>query len=319
MILVREDAPMQGRRRQNAVSARVVAVAFVLLGPAIAVAALLAEAEPYVLAFAVIAYVCIAGPIFLAAASTSGSPQEKHRSFRVTPPWHMEGKRVKRRLLWSAYLGYLAGGLGALAVMVLTVLGIARLKPAEAGVPGDRIWESLLIMGLPLGAYCLALLAARGVFVRLGWMTREEAQPFPFRMQTHRWPDSWLEPLDERESPERDAPEERAAGPTVLSLITMVLSASTFLGILIYQAAFQDMFSNADSAFPAFSRLALAPAVPWLFGGFLLATMVIDLGAPRRLARECNRLAFGVAATVFAFYLVASLFPLAALVGEIAD
>lgn len=310
---------MPGRRGQDAVSARALAVAFVLLGPAIAIAALLAEVEPYVLAFVLIAYVCIAGPIFLAAASTSGSALGKHRSFRITPPSHMEGKRVKRRLLWSAYLGYVAGGLVALAVMVLTVLRIGHLKPAEAGVPGDRLWESLLIMGLPLGAYCVALLAAKAVFVRLGWMTRQEAQPFPFRMQTHRWPDSWLEPLDETESPERDDPEERAAGPTILSVVTMLLSAFSLVGVLFYQVGFGDMFPNPSKAFPALCRLALTPAVPWLFGGFVLATMVIDLAAPRRLAREWSRLAFGVAAAVFAFYLVASLFPLAALVGEIAD
>ena len=112
----------------------------------------------------------------------------------------MEGKRLKRRLLWIACLSYPL----ALVTMGLTfaalVLLLARVRIAARG----NIWEGPLCIGVCAGVGCLTLFLLKVLYVRLGWMTREESRPFPFQMQKDRWPDSWLEPTDRQENPDED-------------------------------------------------------------------------------------------------------------------
>jgi len=194
---------MAAARDQGAVSLATAAAAFVAVGCVIVVGAILADVEPYVLKFSLWAYVGIAAPLLIAAVVGKRTTKKGHRSFRLSPLPYMEGKRVKRRLLWIVNLTYFVSFLLAIGVMVLTGTAILHFAPRIQHVPGRVLWEPLLFIGPPLAGFFLALFVFKVVFVRLGWMTREEARPFPFRMRRHRWPDSWLEPIDEGESTER--------------------------------------------------------------------------------------------------------------------
>src|SRR3990172_3379691 len=169
---------MKLSRTSHAVSAATAAVAFALLGCGIALCGILAGVGAGVLKFFLVAYACVAGPLFFAAAMSSKSAPGKHRSFRPTPHPSMEGKRLKRRLLWIACLSYPL----ALVTMGLTfaalVLLLARVRIAARG----NIWEGPLCIGVCAGVGCLTLFLLKVLYVRLGWMTREESRPFPFQM-----------------------------------------------------------------------------------------------------------------------------------------
>ncbi len=174
-----------------------------LLGCAIAVGGALAGFEAYVLKFALVVYVLLVGPLFAAAAFRKRTSPPRHRSFWPSSPFYMEGRRVKRRLRWITYPTYLI----ALAVALLTAGVVLFATPRMHQVPGGALgrllsvlWEVLSTLGSVLVAYCLMLLLLKILFVRLGWMTREEAKPFPWDMPMDGWPESWLEPIDEQES-----------------------------------------------------------------------------------------------------------------------
>lgn len=194
---------MGAARDQGAVSFNTAATAFVAAGGVIVVGGILADVEPYVLRFAFGAYAAIAVPLLIAAAVRTKTTRRGHRSFRLSHPAHVEGKRVKRRLLWIVCLTYLVSCLVALGAMVLTALTFFHFAGPTEDLPGRVFWAPLLFVGPPVAAFCLALFVFKVVFVRFGWMTREEARPFPFQIRSHRWPGSWLEPIDEGKSAER--------------------------------------------------------------------------------------------------------------------
>jgi hypothetical protein len=172
---------MQSSRRQSAVSLTASAVAFGLLGCAVVVCSLLAGVEPSVLGFGLVAFAFIAGPLFFAAAISRSTSPTGHRSFRLSPLPRVGGQRIKRRLLWIAYSSYLLG----ITVTFLALLAVIYTIP--------RRWQ-LAGYGVIL-VYPLTLHLLKTLYLRLGWMTEEEARPFPFDMRTDSWPASWLEPV----------------------------------------------------------------------------------------------------------------------------
>ena len=184
---------MSHRAGTNSVSITASLVVFVLVGCLVAAGALWAGFEAAVVKFGLIAYLCIAGPLFLAAVLSAWMPSAKHRSFRPTPPPYMEGRRVKRRLLAISWASCILALAAALLTAVFVLSAIARMGAANRLVPFGRL---LLCAAGGIAAY-LTLFVLRPLFVSLGWMTPEEAKPF---MQLRGgWPESWLEPVDEGE------------------------------------------------------------------------------------------------------------------------
>ncbi|MHB8901765.1 MAG: hypothetical protein ACYC6Y_23665 [Thermoguttaceae bacterium] len=178
---------MQSHRRQSAVSLATSAVAFALLGCAVAVCSLVAGVEPYVFWFGLATYAFITGPLFLAAAISRSTAPTGHRSFRVSSLSGVERRRVKRRLLWIAFSSFVLG----ITVMFLAFLAVISVAPQRG------VWLVVTLYGVPVLVYTLTLLLSKTLCLRLGWMTEEEARPFPFGMRKNRWPASWLEPVGE--------------------------------------------------------------------------------------------------------------------------
>jgi hypothetical protein len=186
---------MRLRNDRNAVSITTALVAFLLVGCMIAAYALWAGCEAVEVKGGLIVYACIAGPLFLAAAHSTFGPSAKHRSFRTTPPAYMEGRRVKRRLgviYWASII--LALGAGSLAAVSVFLL----LQGMGGGGPFGLLAEALILLGFVTAVY-LVLFFSKALFVRLDWMTPEEAKSFPLR-KGEWWPESWLEPVDEGEA-----------------------------------------------------------------------------------------------------------------------
>ena len=177
----------------------VAAVLFALVGCGIAVYAILLGVEPGTSRFALAAYACLAGPLFLAAAISRATARTGHRTGRVTPPPGMEGRRVKRRLFWIAQVS----GLLTMAIMLLTAAAVVFAMHQAGPLARGKPWGSVLFFTVPVAVAYLTQFALKVLYLRLGWMTQEEAEPFPFRMKGNRWPDSWLEPIEEPEPTDR--------------------------------------------------------------------------------------------------------------------
>jgi hypothetical protein len=184
---------MRLRDEQNAGSTAFSVVVFALGRCAIVLGGWLGGVEPAVFGFGLLAYVFISGPL-LVVSLCDLTPRTRHRSFRPTPPEYMAGRRVKRRLRLVAYAGYIV----ALAAVALAIVGHLWVRYRFELWPTDGLWEPVISFGIPLAAFCLTLIAFRWLSVKFGWMTPEESRSFPF--PRHRWPESWLEPLD-REGP----------------------------------------------------------------------------------------------------------------------
>ncbi len=179
---------MGGRRGTNAVSLALSALLFLVMGGVIVVCSMLAGMEAALVKTGLILYAFIAGPIFLASALSSSMEPPKHRSFRATPPAHMEGKRVKPRLQ------LIKQGVGAIALLAAFGAVVASIAlGCSRRVPDGLL--AMLFCGIPVAAYVLIMLMSKWVFVRLGWMTEEEASAF--FPGSGRLPDSWLESENE--------------------------------------------------------------------------------------------------------------------------
>jgi len=114
----------------------------------------------------------------------------RHRSFRLTPPDYMRGKRVKPHLRVISHISAVC--MLATIVLVLAALVEFCTTPAGARFLQNSPWLCILLsLGLPYLAARLVCIALKSFCERYGLMTQEEAQDFPFR---GRWPDSWLEP-----------------------------------------------------------------------------------------------------------------------------
>ena len=99
---------------------------------------------------------------------------------------------MKPRLRLVAYGSYLV----AIAVVLLTYFGQIWAICALDLCP-DSTWVFMVAMLLPILAFWLTLVAARALCLRFGWLSSDEAASFPFR-QASRWPDTWLEEIDDR-------------------------------------------------------------------------------------------------------------------------
>lgn len=178
-------------RDNNAASATCTMIAIVLVGCMVAVFGVAADVEAEVLKFGLIAYLCLAGPLFFASFS-GGTASTKHKSFRATPPAYMTGRRVKPRLWWFATVCSsvsIAAMYGAFACIIWAVCSFSFLSARDPWVP-------IVTFGIPLLAYLLAHVAVAFTSVRLGWLTRSEAREL--LTKGRRWPETWLEPFDEK-------------------------------------------------------------------------------------------------------------------------
>ena len=124
--------------------------------------------------------------------------RSRHRSFRLTPPVGMEGKRVKPRLRIFAWVEM---------VVVLTVLFSAAAAVMFIGLPYSGCGQFsarqefalefaffvTLLISVLLGRVMLLVLA-----VRVGWISSEEA--WARWTDSRSWPEEWLEPIDEENS-----------------------------------------------------------------------------------------------------------------------
>lgn len=179
---------MRERRGTNAVSVTVLALLFLMVGVVIAVCTVLAGWEAPAVKTALLLYAFIVGPLFLAGAVSSSRKSLRHRSFRGTPPAHLEGRRIKPRLRLMSCGAGVVGLLAAFAAFV----GIIALTGADYLPDG---LATILFCFMPFVAYCLTILVSKWALVRLGWMTREEASGI--LSGSRRLPESWLEPVDE--------------------------------------------------------------------------------------------------------------------------
>ncbi len=114
--------------------------------------------------------------------------QSSQRSFRITPPPYMLGKRVKTRLRVLMFSSWLF----TLVIALLSAAGVSLLVEGPMGAPirNSALICGILFFGIPYVIAHLILRALRMMYTRFGLMTQEEALDFPFR---GRWPDSWLE------------------------------------------------------------------------------------------------------------------------------
>jgi hypothetical protein len=192
---------MQLRGKNNAASVASAVVGFVLVGCLIGVGGVVAEFETEVLKFGLGAYVVIAGPLFLAALS-GPMTRSTHKSFRLAPPEYMKGKRVKPRLRRVFALISFGGFLSYLGAFVLAVAGVAFLGHDDWGGPVGV----LLLLAIPITILAISHVLLTGFFVRLGWLTAEEASDFAW--MAGRYPPSFLEQLDadERDKQMSDSP-----------------------------------------------------------------------------------------------------------------
>ena len=102
----------------------------------------------------------------------------------------MYGRRVKPHL---RVLGTVSSVV-ALATAILSMAAVVVLLSGPVGAPIRRsIWAVVLSLGVSYFMGRLVYLAFKVFYRWFGLMTSEEARDFPFR---GRYPDSWLEPID---------------------------------------------------------------------------------------------------------------------------
>ncbi len=184
---------MRLRGNNNAASPLAAAVAFAVMGCVIAICALAADFEPYVVQCGLVAYVFVAAPL-LFASQVDVRSSATNRSFRLASPAYMIGKRVKPRLRWLT----VAGSAFAVAAWIGAIIGTMWAIFRFRFVAVDSIVPLLVLIGVSFVVSRLAPLVFAFSSVILGWMTRKEAGEFLTRRR--RWPETWLEPVDQSES-----------------------------------------------------------------------------------------------------------------------
>ena len=117
--------------------------------------------------------------------------RQRHRSFVLTQPEYMKGKRVKPRLRYLAYASAFFVLVEVLACFIGSIILYANLGRPLGGWVGVVISVAILLV-LRLIAH-LTFFILRKLFVRLDFMTPDEAQSFP--PPRNGWPESWLEPM----------------------------------------------------------------------------------------------------------------------------
>jgi hypothetical protein len=114
---------------------------------------------------------------------------KRHRTFALTGPDYMEGKRVKPRLRNLAYATYLIVGVATF----LFLIGLFVVLQGLGGLPGGLSGTVLLVLVLltPHSLGYLIPIVLKSLFLRLGLLTLDEAVSFP---PWCAWPENWLEP-----------------------------------------------------------------------------------------------------------------------------
>ncbi len=117
---------------------------------------------------------------------------QPHRSFRLTHPEYMRGKRTKRRLVILNWLSSLL----SIAVALLTLFGCMAIlddfRPGPAGRGAFDVAIMATSYGLAAFAGFQTFAIAKKIFIRQGLLSSEEARSFGEKRD---WPDeSWLEP-----------------------------------------------------------------------------------------------------------------------------
>lgn len=116
---------------------------------------------------------------------------QQHKSFRLTPPPYMSGRRVIPRLWWFASI---AQGVG--------------LATSLCGFPGGLLWAearfglltalgpvtAIAFPGISLLGYYLGLLVCSGTALMMRLISRKQALELLTMGRT--WPEAWLERLD---------------------------------------------------------------------------------------------------------------------------
>jgi hypothetical protein len=95
----------------------------------------------------------------------------------------------------------------ALSSLVLLLLALGSIALAFAGVvflgldgrndPRSLLFKIGLFLGIPIAIQAAARILLTRLFVRLGWLTAEEASDFTWMV--HKYPPSCWEPFDEDE------------------------------------------------------------------------------------------------------------------------
>jgi hypothetical protein len=190
---------MQLREKNNAAPFAFMVVAFVVVGGLITIYGVVAGFESYVLKFGLIAYLLIAGPLFLASLLALVTTS-RHKSFWPTPQRsYQDGKRVKPRVRRVAMLFSFALLLLGLGSIVLCFVVVVFLKHEKANVPRFVSTGILLLFfyGIPIALQVAGRILLTKLFVRLGWLTPAEARDFAWIV--HGYPPSCLEPFEEDE------------------------------------------------------------------------------------------------------------------------
>ena len=188
---------MRLRDKNNAASVTSVIVTFVLVGCLIAVYGVVAEFETDVQKFGLVAYVFIAGPLFLAALIGPMTTTAKHKSFRSTLPSYLDGKRVKPRVQRVVRLFSFALGLLFLGSIALVLAVTAFVDFGKRNDPRAAVFRVLFFYGTPVALYVAARILLTRLFARLGWLTPTEAHDLAWMGK--RYPPSFLEPFEEDE------------------------------------------------------------------------------------------------------------------------
>lgn len=119
----------------------------------------------------------------------------KSRSFRLTMPDYMRGKRVVPIVRWVYYFISLIT-VAALGAALVTAL---RLVIDGQVLFGSAVAENAVIIGIIALAYLVPIFGLPRLFARFGVLTRSQAEDF--RGWRSRWPESCLEPMPDDAPP----------------------------------------------------------------------------------------------------------------------
>ena len=113
--------------------------------------------------------------------------KSQHRSFRLSQPEYMRGRRVKPRLRLLTYFASLL----AVGVALLSGFGVLLLLalPVAAQVRSS-VFGFFLVLVVSATMARLTYFVVKKAYIRFGLMTSREADCLPIR---ERWPDCWLE------------------------------------------------------------------------------------------------------------------------------